>query len=393
MSATDNDAFSRLWWGIRRFWPVLAIALVLGLTASSSSAVREGLSTTADYEATALVVASVLEIDAEHLGRTADAVFTSGDVAEEVAEELDDVAVGEVIPSHVRLEPVVDTVALRVIGAAPDPGEAADLANVAADALVTALNDIGPGLGVFVLQDPARPPTVRSAQPAVVLPVLLGTIGGLLLGIAAISLLLVMRRPVLSPDEASAITGVEALAVLTVPRRGRAIVPESIGGLALLSRRLYSSAGPAAAAIVGSGGDRALRLEITRLLARLVARRRHVYVLAAEEDRGEALDALAAVDSSVTVVTSWLRDRLRASDVALRMEDGDAPVLFSVSASDYDVPQLLPDDARAALLVAEGAKASTIEAAAKQFVPGDLLGIVFVRRRRLRRDVAARSAA
>ena len=382
MSPTDNDAFSRLWWGVKRYWPVLLLGLVLGLAASGSGVVDDALTSTPRYEATALVVASQLEINPEQLGRTADAIFNGGEVAEVVAEELGGIDPSEVIPDRVRLEPVVDTVALRVIGTDRQPARAAELANLAADTLVGTLNDIGPGLGVFVLQDPARAPTATGPQDSVVVPVLVGAFGGLLLGLAVVGLLLVLRRPVLSVEEAASVTGGNPIAVLTLPRRGRALVPEAIGGLALLSRRLFPTGG-GAAAVVGAGSDRAVRLEITRLLARLVARRRHVYVLAADGDRGEALDALSAVDPAVTVVTSWLLDRLGSSDVPLRTEIGDAPVVFSLSAADYDVPQLLPEDARVALLVSEGARTALVEAAAAQFVPGELLGVVFVRRRRL----------
>ena len=387
MSPTDNDAFSRLWWGVKRYWPVVLLGLALGVAAAGSGAVDKALSSAPRYEATALVVASDLEINPEQLGRTADAIFTGGAVAEAVAEELDAADPAAMIPDRVRLEPVVDTVAMRVIGADRQPDRAAELANLAAETLVDSLNDIGPGLGIFVLQDRAREPTARGPAESVVVPVLLGAFGGLLLGLAGVGLLLVLRRPVLSAEEASSVTGASPIAVLTVPKRGRAVVPEAIGGLALLGRRLYPSGG-GTAALVGSGSDRAIRLEITRLLARLVARRRHVYVLAADEDRGEALDALSVVDPSVSVVTSWLRDRLGSTDVPLRTEIGDAPVLFSLSATDYDVPQLLPEDTRTALLVAEGARGASVEAAAAQFVPTELLGVVFVRRRRFRRRAA-----
>ena len=384
MSPTDNDAFSRLWWGCKRYWPVLLLGLLLGLVASGSGPAQDALSSTPRYEASALVVASALEINPEQLGRTADAIFNGGAVAEVVAEDLGDVDVADVIPERVRLEPVVDTVALRVVGVDARPAQAAELANLAAGALVDALNDIGPGLGAFVVQDLARTPTATDAEGGVVVPVLVGAFGGLLLGLSVVGLLLVLRRPVLSVEEAAAVTGGNPIAVLTLQRRGRTVVPEGIGGLALLGRRLLP-AGEGSAALVGAGADRAVRLEITRLLARLVARRRHVYVLAAEEDRGEALDDLPTIDARVTVVTSWLFDRLASVDLPLRTEIGDAPVIFTLSAADYDVPQLLPENTRVALLVAEGARTPMVEAAAAQFVPNELLGVVFVRRRRGRR--------
>lgn len=380
MNPTGNDAFSRLWWGTRRYWPVLLIAVVFGLGAASSGAARDALSSTPDYEATALVVARALQINPEQLGRTADAVFSSGKVAQAVGEELGLDDTSDVVPDDVRLEPVVDTVALRVIGSDGDRQRAADLANLAANSLVFELNDIGPGLGEFVVQDPARAPTARAPARSVIVPTVVGGLGGVLLGLTLVGLLLTLRRPVLGADEASAITGIDPMVVLTIPRRGHAVVPESIGGLALLARRLYPSRSSGSAALVGCGDDRAQRLEITRLLARLVARRGHLYVLASENDRGEALDTLAAVDRSVTVVTTWLTDRLAKADLTLRMEDGDAPVLFTLSASEYDVPQLLPEDTRVALLVEEGARATAVDAAAKQFVPGEVLGVVFVQR-------------
>lgn len=385
MSPTEKDAFSHLWWGTKRYWFVVLVGFALGFAATGAGMLDGALSSTPKYEATALVVARELQIKPEQLGRTAEAIFTGGEIAEELVDRLADSGVeadpSTVIPERVRLEPVIDTVAIRVIGADRDPRRAAEIANFAADSLVSGLNDIGPGLGVFVAKDRARPPTTQRPDENVVVPLLAGAFGGIVLGLTFVALILLLRRPLLSADEASRVTGTGVLAVLTVPRRRRAVVPEAIGGLALLARRLYPDRG-GAAALVGCGPDRVSRLEITRLLARLLARRGHVYVLASPEDRGEALDTLEAVDRSVTIVTSWLSHRLRSSIEPLHLVREDAPLLFSLSAKDYDVPQLLPEATRSALVVAEGTRSRLLEGATAQFVPGELQGVVFVQRRR-----------
>lgn len=387
MSPTEKDAFSHLWWGTKRYWFVVVLGFAFGLAATGAGMLDGALSSTPKYEATALVVARELQIKPDQLGRTAEAIFTGGEIAEDLVDWLADSGVeadpSTVIPERVRLEPVTDTVAIRVIGSDRDPRRAAEIANFAADSLASALNDIGPGLGVFAAKDRARAPMTERPDENVVVPLLAGAFGGIILGLTFVALILLLRRPVLSADEASRVAGTGVLAVLTVPRRRRAVAPEAIGGLSLLARRLYPDRG-GAAALVGCGSDRASRVEITRLLARLLARRGHVYVLASPEDRGEALDTLEAVDRSVTIVTSWLSNRLRSSIEPLHLVREDAPLLFSLSAKEYDVPQLLPEATRSALVVAEGTRSRLVEGASAQFVPGELHGIVFVQRRHRR---------
>src|SRR5687768_14355300 len=81
----EPDAVAKLTWGLRRY--SLALVLLVLLAVIGSVVVqRSGPGKT--YEASALVVATTLEINPLQLPRTVDAVFRGGSVAESVASKL-----------------------------------------------------------------------------------------------------------------------------------------------------------------------------------------------------------------------------------------------------------------------------------------------------------------
>lgn len=152
----EPDLISKLPWGLRRYFALLVVTTLLGVALVLALAPGRSDQT---YEATALVLATELEIDPPRLPPTVDAVFRSGSVAEAVASELPDAGPARsLVPAVIDVEPLTETIAVRVIGRSSQPSTAADLANIAAFSLVSELNRLGPGVGRFVLHDRARPP-------------------------------------------------------------------------------------------------------------------------------------------------------------------------------------------------------------------------------------------
>lgn len=397
MSTTEQDVASRLGWGIRKYVLVLVAALATTLTLALTGPADGVLSPDRSYEASALVVARQLTIRPEQFPRAAEAVFTGGSVAEVVADQLGgDVDPGFVIPDLVRLEPVTDTIALRVIGRSASPARAAVIANLTADAFVMELNRLGPGVGEFAVQDQARPPLRRTARTSVAVPLVVGVVSGLAFGLGLIGLILTLRRPVVDVREAASAAGGGDLltAIVELPStRRRAVLPEEVSGLALLVRLLFPG-GEGVAALIGCGRDRrGLRAQVLRMTALLGARRRPVILLVTSASGAAALSAATRSETNVRVVEDWFVQRLESAGPPPTMGADGTMVLIGVSADEYDVPQLLPPGARALLFVTEGLPRSHVERAASQFSPGTLDGVVFCRRVRRRARPAASVAA
>jgi capsular polysaccharide biosynthesis protein len=396
VSATEQDVASRLAWGLRRYAAVIAVAVLVAVALTLSGPARALLTPARSYESSALIVAQELQIKPEQLPRTADAVFNGGSVAATVAEELGDPSLANrLIPSRIRLEPLNDTIALRIVGRSTDPDGAARYANLGADAFLDELNRLGSGVGVFALQDQARPPERQAKSASPIVPLTLGTAGGVILGIGIVMLLLTLRRPVLSSTEASEVAGAPLVALLELPRSKAPVNPEAVSGLGLLARQLFPS-GTGVAALIGCGGrDGASRPEVLRLLALLLSRRTTVFLLGARAERIDDLDASLKGRQEIRVVREGLLDLLEGGGARERVAASTSQevVLLGVDASAYDVPQLLPSDARSVLYVPEGTPHRAVDHAARQFGPGELSGVAFVRRPSRLRSRAAAAAA
>jgi hypothetical protein len=192
------------------------------------------------------------------------------------------------------------------------------------------------------------------------------------LGMGLVGLLVAVRRPILGAFEASALAETPVLAVLHVPggRSGRVVEPELVRGLAALARQLFPKR-EGVGAIVACAGRNARRSQISLLLARLLSRDGPVYLVAAPGSTLTERD-LSSIESSNLHLSKTLRPELQS---------GAAPVVIDgLSASDYDVAQLLPSGVSVVLLVEEGTPQPNVEAAVQQFLPGALRGIAFVRR-------------
>ena len=281
-------------WLIRRYLG-LTLAIIL-LTTGAGVAVASALARSSPFEATALVIASDLQIRPEQLPRFGESVFASGTVASEVAQDLglpEDYRT--LVPDVIEVDPVAESISFLVRGRADAPVSAARLADAAAVAFVDQLNRAGAGVGTFSLQDTARPPLERGARgPGPVLGGLVSFIAGAILALVAVWSLYNLRRPVVSGPEAARIAGVRLLASVRIRRGSRQ--PTSPAGVRRLARELLAL--PAdVVALVGTRHSRSARAELASGLSAIpeVAERR--VVLPSTDDLTTGLN-----DRRVTVV-------------------------------------------------------------------------------------------
>jgi hypothetical protein len=302
MSASGTDSIGVLLWGVRRYWFVLIACVLLGAVVTPWSLAQR--STAAEAEA--LVLAQRLDMDLEALPRYGEAVFGNGEVALAVATAVGGVG-DRIVPERVSLVTEQDSLVMRVVGRDEDPATAANLANIAAEAFVQALNSTGAGIGLFALQSSAEAPASGSADAGVGTAVgaVVGGSAGLLLGLAVIAFLLVARRPVIAAGEAEEMTGVPTLGAVTVPRTGRGSFapPEAFRGLVPVCRRLLAMPTPTVL-LVGFPRDRALRDQLSVAMASVIMKVRPVTLVGPVDAQAVVTRRASAVDSPTAPSTA-----------------------------------------------------------------------------------------
>jgi capsular polysaccharide biosynthesis protein len=268
MGPTGTDAVDALRWGLRRYWAVVLACLLLGAVAAPVWALRQE----PPVEASALVVAERLDMELAALPRYGEAIFDNGAVAQAVAAEFG--AAGDfedIVPDQTSVVAEQDSIVFEVVGHDDDPQTAAAIANLAAQTFVGALNAPGAGVGAFAVQSQAVAPVAPDPllSPRLGLPV--GMFGGALLGIVAVAVVLVVRRPVLEAADAEEVTGVPTLGKVTIPRtRGGADAPpEAFGGLVPVCRRLLLLPTPSVVLVSRPRQDKA-RTQLAAALNRVL---------------------------------------------------------------------------------------------------------------------------
>lgn len=312
-------------WLIRHYAPV-ALAVVL-LTTAAGLAVVSALARSAPYVATALVIASDVQIRPEQLPRFGESVFASGTVAADVTRDLDlQQDYRTLVPDVIEMDPVPESISFLVHGRADGPAQAARLADAAAVAFVNQLNKAGAGVGIFVLQDTARPPLERDARgPGLALAVVISFIAGTILAVVVIWTLFNLRGPVVSAQEAARVASGRLLAIVHMRRRSRKsrIRPS---GLRKLARELLALPSD----VVVLAGTRRSTTTRTRLTA--------------------ALSEIPEVASRLAVLPS-------AEDVTAGLYDRRAAVV---------------------LVVEQGTPAAHVDAVRANLLDDEITGIVFV---------------
>ncbi|HEX9888842.1 MAG TPA: hypothetical protein VGA69_05155 [Nitriliruptorales bacterium] len=382
MNDVGTDAASRLWWAVKRY-RVLVVVVVLGAALLGAWRGPDLLADSDEpvYETAALVVAAQLEVRPELLPKTAVALFEAGAVASRTVMAT---GVGtspkDLIPGVVRVEPVESSVVIEVIARHADPVLAAELANAAATAFVDVLNRPGALFGTFIVQEFAGRPVQTEPQPGRALPAAVGLFAGLTFALGLIGLYVALRRPVLSPVEVADLAGAPVLGAPNLPK-GRSYDPTQVAGLTALLKRVFPDR-QGTAVVVGVRGDRGERSNVALLLARGLARTGTVRLVTEA-----ALPAGLGSDEQHNIRETTVLE-------VDQSRDGVPAVIDGPTAEGMDVPQFLPGDARVVLVVREGTSDRALQAAATQFLPGELFGVLFVpvTRRRARVVVGATPA-
>jgi hypothetical protein len=372
MTEAYEDAASRLWWGLRRFAWIFVV--VLPITAGVSLLAAHGAPTLGkQYKASALVIATERNFSPELFARLADTVFNGGTVAEKAVEEGKlPIDPRDLIPDFATLEPVQDNIITKVVGLNSDPQLAAAIANSAAAALVDEMNKSGPGVGKFAVQDQARVPSAPDISTSRAVPIAVGLVAGIILGASIIGLILALRRPLLGAGEAAELVGAPILGTPTLPplRAGRPVEPAAVKGLSALAKRLLPTL-PGVTAMVSCGGDERIRTLFAQLVATVLAERDPAFLIRSDDRIVQPMYDQFSPPRNLVV-----GERVPDGQVWRR----SAIVIDGPSAGSSDIPQSLPVRASIVLIVVEGATLTRVRDAAEQFLPGELDGIVFVRR-------------
>jgi capsular polysaccharide biosynthesis protein len=284
MRAAGTDAIGMLRWGLARYRWLFLACLLLG--AVGAPLIAQQRPATADAQA--LVIANQQTVSLSAIPRYGEAVFNNGVVAQTIATKFE--ATGDekdIIPDRVSLVSEQDSIVFGVVGHDPDPKTAADLANTAATAFVDALNSGGGGVGTFKLQSKAEPPGTPKNTLGTVFAIPVGLLAGLVLGLAAVSVLLVARRPVVTGADAEETTGVPGIGTVSLPRtrQGRSARPEEFEGLIPVCRRLLGLPTPTVV-LVSRPRDETARMKLTEALVDILRFATHVPPLHSEASDG-----------------------------------------------------------------------------------------------------------
>lgn len=359
MSASEENVATRLALILRRYGWIVAVAVVATLSAAMFVSPQRPARQT-EYEAVAVVVATNLAIRPEGLPRFAQAIFDTGTVAER-GRLIGDVPypAAELARDHVRLEPIENAIAMRVVGSDPDAVLATTIANSIASAFVDELNKAGPGVGTFAVQDVARQPTKPVDVSQIPVLLLVAVVSGLLLGLGAAGLMGAVRHPVLTAQEAGAAVGVQVVANLDLrPRRSQGAVP---AGIATVARAVFPN-GCGLGALVSTSGGESVCTEVAIRTGRALAVGGATYLVSSAASMPEA-----------EVATLILTPSLPPDDTA-----SAAPVLVD-QPTEIDLLHLVPAGARILVVVVAGTRAAAVARVADNFLPGEIHGVVFVR--------------
>ncbi|MGH2698645.1 MAG: hypothetical protein ACRDJL_05515 [Actinomycetota bacterium] len=366
-----DDAAARLWWGVRTYWWVVVqcLVLVMGLALALGRA-DQGKPV---YRASALIITERLSIETVQFPSLAEAIFTSGSVANNA------VTAGnlpydprDLIPQHAQIEPIEDSGALYVIGRDENPEVAVRTANATAQALEEELNRTGE-LGLFSLQSGARPELVTEEERlSLPLLIFMGGIAGGLAALGLVGLIMLIRRPALGASDAAELAGASALTELNLPQvQGKVrIGPESVGGLSSLAFWLFPE-GRGIGALVSCKGSEIERSRIAVLLAQAISRSNRVVLVRSPDRRVEKVYEGLTRQPRLSVVDEVPPAALEGA--------GELVVIDGPTTRDQDAPQVLPPTAATLLVVKEGTPGRVVEAAGSQFLPGDLVGVLFIR--------------
>ncbi len=319
------------------------------------------------YEARAQVgpIKPVIMSNLNPLPKLGDSAFTNGSVADAVRQSLKRPPDTSVIPGTVQLTTAQDNPIMVVIGRANNQADAVTVADVAANSFVYELNKYSLSVSTFAVTHKAvvsSKPTSKIAGGY--LSIAVGLVAGLVAGIGAVALLLVLRRPVVDSAAAEDATGVPVLGRVRLPRSGGELDASDLMGIGLLCRRILS-AGHKVVYVAGPA-----RVQVEQLSASMTEFMERVQSTAHEQasTNGASPDGAGSTGSA------------RIADIV---------VLNGPSLEQW---ARVPDDSSVTLLaVPEGITTRTLRNLADEHFTGTPAGVVLVAQHRQHRSDSSSS--
>lgn len=363
------DAFRVFRWGLRKYaWVVVLFVLGVGVVVPLVQA-----STPDVYEAKTLVLpASLTAPNLDVIPRLGDSVFASGEVEKDVRDLLQLDSGANVLPKYVELVSAQDNPSFTVIGRAGNPEDAAQLADVAASTFTQEMNSTtAQSIGSFAIARTADPP----ADPVPALgggrfALVIGVLAGLVAGVGAVGLLLMLRRPVLDPSTAGGVTGTPVLGRVQMRRSGGQLSDRDVVGIAPLSRRLLGSHAPVVM-LVSPGSAVAQRRQLASALAAVLSRARRVRLAS-----GGDLDREASAQASSL---AWGAPE---PGQEAGTSSGAEPELVLVDGPTLPERAARSDMTMMLLVVQVGISETSLREAAEEYLDGEGVGVVLVDRAR-----------
>jgi hypothetical protein len=263
------------------------------------------------------------------------------------------------VPDRLNVRVEIETAVFPVTGYSTDPTQAVQLANVGAAALVDELNRVGIGVGVFDVLSEAQAPRPPSVLVHPATRALLGAGCGLLAGLAAITTLALVRRPVVGRQDGD----IPILGSVVLPSGGPGehTGPRWVTGLGAVARAL-AEAPQERIVLVGEAGTAEQRRHLIVLLALALAPAR---TMAVEDDELRA-DVAARSETPPAAPSGPPGPRTQ-----LVLVDGDGALEPPAGGRTGTV-----------LVVPTGIAQSDLNRLAAEYRPEDLVGVVLVEVRR-----------
>jgi hypothetical protein len=343
-----SDVTAVLGWGVRKYsWLIAVFVIALGI-------VIPGLLERAPdrYEASAQVgpIRALRVPNVDILPRMATDVFN--DVPDDpgvkqAAGVPDSQQLGA---DRLQLVAAQDNVIFTVVARSTSPAVARDVANVAAARFVEELNVYSQSVGSFSVSRLATEPTEPMPRFAGPMAWGIGLVSGLLAGLAAVLLVLMVRRPVIDVTTAEqAVGGAPVLGRVTLGRRGT-----RAAGMTQLCHRILSRP-TGLLLLVGPSNARRERHELGGELSSWLSRVRRVVYTRSREGVDQYGSASLAAST--------------AEDELIVLEDA-SPVEVATR----------PERSLTLLVVHEGIPAASLREQAQQFLDGGNAAVVLLRR-------------
>ncbi len=350
-------------WSLRHFGWVVAVCVLAGAAAPLLVAPTVRL-----YQADALVVARQLTVNAKVLPALAESVFADGAVATAVAK---DPAVGGqtagLVPDKVSVVTGPDSITMVVQVRDEDPGTAARLSDLAANAFATELNRAGAGVGAFSVQSKAVIPTAPLDVLSDRVRAGLGALAGLIVGLGLVALIAAVRRPCVTSGDVDSAVGVPLLGTVELPRAAPGVFlgARGVHGIATVTRWL-ASAPPGRLTLISEPSAEGMRHRIFVMVAIAMSRVRTVRLQARRE-------VVEAVRQHVPRDTDGPAPRPRHEETGeLMFIDGGSPFeLVDPAATPAHVVAVAP----------LGISQRRLRSLALDYRSGGLVGVILVQRR------------